>query len=432
MITFLCLAAQASTLQKLGPQIAGRLPNGPHSELFYWLTPARSGKADVPLLIWLNGGPGSSSMMGFLMELGPYAVLPDGSGVIPRTISWNDNLDVLFIDQPAGTGFSVATAPEGYVDNQTAIGTSFVAFLNSFYAKYPKYLSQPLWITGESYAGKYIPAIVTEIISRRLHVPRGDGGLAKIPLKGIAIGNGLTRPREMTLSVPDSYYAVGLLDGAQRKKAAALAADCVSLIDAASWTAATHARSVLFHYIANANGPKSAPSVYDFRVYGEYNETALGIFLNLNETKAWLNLPSEAQWSQHSDEVHRHLNDDIMKPYSQLLPPILDAGLPVLLYQGQMDLRDGVAATEAWLPTMKWKGLDAWLAAPRATWVSPANATEPYDHTQPAIAGYVRSCRGLTHMTVGGAGHLVPMDQPERAQDMIQRFVSGEIRAKCS
>ena len=54
-------------------------------------------------------------------------------------------------------------------------------------------------------------------------------------------------------------------------------------------------------------------------------------------------------------------------------------------------------------------------------------AVEPNDNTVPKYAGYIRSFGGLTHMTVGGAGHLVPMDQPERAQDMIQRFVRGQL-----
>ena len=106
-----------------------------------------------------------------------------------------------------------------------------------------------------------------------------------------------------------------------------------------------------------------------------------------------------------------------MKPYSQLIPPILDAGLPVLLYQGQMDMRDGVAATMAWLPTMRWAKLSEWFATNRTTWVSPAGAVEPYDNSVPMYAGYIRSFEGLTHMTVAGAGHLVPMDQPERAQE---------------
>ena len=53
--------ALACGVASLGPQTAGRLAAGPHGELFYWLTPARSGDADAPLVVWLNGGPGASS-----------------------------------------------------------------------------------------------------------------------------------------------------------------------------------------------------------------------------------------------------------------------------------------------------------------------------------------------------------------------------------
>ena len=159
----------------------------------------------------------------------------------------------------------------------------------------------------------------------------------------------------------------------------------------------------------------------------EYNHSSVEVFVNSAEGKAVLNVPASDVWVYHSAPVHAHLNDDIMKPYSQLIPPILDAGLPVLLYQGQMDMRDGVAATMAWLPTMRWAKLSEWFATNRTTWVSPAGAVEPNDNTVPKYAGYIRSFGGLTHMTVGGAGHLVPMDQPERAQDMIQRFVRGQL-----
>ena len=142
-----------------------------------------------------------------------------------REHSWNQEFHVLFVDQPAGTGLAVATSDAGYANNQTDVGQRFVTFLQNFYAKYPTYRKNELWLTGESYAGKYLPAIANAIIVKRLHLP--TAGARILPLKGVAIGNGLTRPREMTLSVPDSYYAVGLLDAPQRDHAAALAADCV-------------------------------------------------------------------------------------------------------------------------------------------------------------------------------------------------------------
>ena len=239
----------------LHPQAAGRLANGADSSLFYWLTPARNGNASAPLLVWLNGGPGSSSMMGLFMELGPYTLLADGSGLgPPRAASWNAEFNVVFVDQPAGTGFSVATSDAGYVNNQSEVGTSFVAFLLAFYEAHPELTANELWLTGESYAGKYIPAIANAILA-------GGDATSGINFQGVAIGNGLTRPREMTLSVAASFFAVGVIDGAQRDAAQALALAAVAHIDAANWTAATAARSTLFDYLEQCNGKDSFPNV---------------------------------------------------------------------------------------------------------------------------------------------------------------------------
>ena len=206
-----------------------------------------------------------------------------------------------------------------------------------------------------------------------------------------------------------------------------LAADIAAHIDAGRWSNATAARSVLFDYIDGANGPNTAPNVDNFQVYGEYDESHVSHFLNDAETKRSLNLPNDATWRQESKAVHENLYDDIMKPYDRLLVPILAAGVPVLLYQGQLDVRDGVAATEAWLANFSsWTGTQRFLAAPRKAWVSPRGAAKPE-----GVAGYYRSCGGLTHLTVNGAGHLVPHDAPSRALDMIERFVVGAFEDQC-
>ena len=397
----------------LGPQLAGRLPAGPGRQNFYWLCPARTGDKAAPLLIWLNGGPGSSSMMGLFLENGPYWIADDGS-LHTRNASWNNKFDVLYVDQPAGTGFSVAQ--EGaYARNQDDVAEAFSAFLANFYGAYPETRTKQLWLTGESYAGKYLPAIAARFVTHG------------IPVAGVAVGNGLTCPREMTLTVPASYYAVGILDQSQRDRAYRLALDIAAHIDAGRWSNATAARSVLFDYIDGANGPNSAPNVDSILKYGEYDESHVSHFLNKAETKRTLNLPADATWRQESKAVHENLYDDIMKPYDKLLVPILQAGVPVLLYQGQLDVRDGVAATEAWLANFSsWAGTQRFLAAPRKAWVSPRGTPKPE-----GVAGYYRSCGGLTHLTVNGAGHLVPHDAPTQALDMIERFVAGAFEDQC-
>ena len=396
---------ESKTAAALAPQLAGRLPAGPGRQYFYWLCPARSGDTAAPLLVWLNGGPGSSSMMGLFLENGPYFVSDDGS-LHARNASWNNKFDVLYVDQPAGTGFSVAQ--EGaYARNQDDVAEAFSAFMANFYHAYPNPRSKQLWLTGESYAGKYLPSIAARFVTHG------------IPVAGVAIGNGLTVPREMTLTVPASYYAVGILDQSQRVRAYRLALDIAAHIDAGRWSNATAARSVLFDYIDGANGPNSAPNVDSILKYGEYDESGISAFLNSAETKRALHLPNDATWRQSSSIVHEHLYEDIMKPYAYLLEPVLAAGVPVLLYQGQLDVRDGVAATEAWLANWSWTGRRRFLESPRNAWMSSG------------IAGYYRSCGGLTHVTVNGAGHLAPHDAPSQALDMIERFVAGALEEQC-
>ena len=307
--------------------------------------------------------------------------------------------------QPAGTGFSVAQ--EGaYARNQDDVAEAFSAFLANFYGAYPETRTKQLWLTGESYAGKYLPAIAARFVTHG------------IPVSGVAVGNGLTCPREMTLTVPASYYAVGILDQSQRDRAYRLALDIAAHIDAGRWSNATAARSVLFDYIDGANGPDTAPNVDSFLKYGEYDEPFTA-FLNSAEMKKSLNLPADATWRQESKAVHENLYDDIMKSYAHLLEPVLAAGVPVLLYQGQLDVRDGVAATEAWLANWSWTGRRRFLESPRKAWMSSG------------IAGYYRSCGGLTHLSVNGAGHLVPHDAPSQALDMIERFVAGAFEEQC-
>ena len=89
----------------------------------------------------------------------------------------------------------------------------------------------------------------------------------------------------MTLTVPASYYAVGILDQSQRDRAARLALDIAAHIDAGRWSNATAARSVLFDYIDGANGPNTAPNVDSILKYGDYDESGISAFLNSAETK---------------------------------------------------------------------------------------------------------------------------------------------------
>jgi carboxypeptidase C (cathepsin A) len=110
-----------------------------------------------PVILWFNGGPGCSSMLGFFQEHGPY-VLEDGAETFHENeYSWNKEASTFYIESPAGVGYSVCPDPKEciWTDNNTA-ADNLIAVVNMF-KKFPELLANDFYISGESYAGIYVP-----------------------------------------------------------------------------------------------------------------------------------------------------------------------------------------------------------------------------------------------------------------------------------
>ena len=145
-----------------------------------------------PLLLWLNGGPGCSSLTGLLMELGPCRVNPKGNGTTLNPYSWNTNANIIFLDQPVEVGFSYSDNGK-FPTNSDSAAEDVYAFLQIFLSTFKQFAQNDFHVTGESYAGHYIPAIGRQIDeSNELHAK--DGSIVQVQLKSLAIGNGLTDP----------------------------------------------------------------------------------------------------------------------------------------------------------------------------------------------------------------------------------------------
>ncbi len=105
------------------------------------------------MVLWLQGGPGGSSLFGFFVEHGPFFVRKDGS-VGRRTTSWALHFNMLYVDQPAGTGFSFTEDEAGYAENQDDVARDLYEALRQFYIMFPMLRDNDLYVTGESYGGK--------------------------------------------------------------------------------------------------------------------------------------------------------------------------------------------------------------------------------------------------------------------------------------
>ncbi|KAF0716733.1 hypothetical protein As57867_002690, partial [Aphanomyces stellatus] len=163
-----------------------QLPHKVDDHYFYWFFESRGNPEMDPLVLWLTGGPGGSSMIALLTENGPCTI--DGTlNTIHNPYSWTNHANVIWLDQPTGVGFSYSTSDQDDDHNEVDVGRNIYGFLQGFLKKNPKFKNHPFFITGESYGGHYVPSAAAYLLKQP---PQGDD--IRIRLKGIAIGNGLT------------------------------------------------------------------------------------------------------------------------------------------------------------------------------------------------------------------------------------------------
>ena len=158
------------------------LPSG--TNLHYWYVLSEKDPENAPTALWLNGGPGCSSLDGFMYEMGPFVVKKDNT-LAQRPVRWNQIANVLYLESPVGVGFSYSSTNDYACSDDRSANENMQAMSKFFNELYPEYKKNPFFITGESYAGIYVPTLAEAILNGVK-----DGSYVGAKLSGIAVGNG--------------------------------------------------------------------------------------------------------------------------------------------------------------------------------------------------------------------------------------------------
>jgi carboxypeptidase D len=374
---------------------------------------------------WLNGGPGCSSMDGALLEAGPFRVNADHK-VEYNNGSWHKLSDLVFVDQPAGTGFSYT---KNYRHDLDEIASDFMVFLSKYFEIFPETKSHKIYLAGESYAGQYIPYIADAILRSN------ERNETNYDLQGLLIGNGWISPNEQSLSyVPFAVHAK-LIDPIHPSWSVLLdqVQECqkiVSKVDSTFDDGKIHnyevvsdqcesILSTLLTATNDYNGPQNQQCVnmYDYTLRDKFpacgsnwpNELAyVTPFLNNPEVASNLNLKHTKKWVECSGSVGRKFKAKNSIPAIHLLPSITEK-IPVMLFHGNLDIICNYIGAESMIKKLNWGGQIGFSPDLMADdWV--------YDNK---TVGYIKSERNLTFVNVFDASHMVPYDKPEISRALI-------------
>ncbi|NP_001313085.1 serine carboxypeptidase-like precursor [Nicotiana tabacum] len=408
------LGDSGATVQDLGHH-AGyfRLAHTKAARMFYFLFESRSNKND-PVVIWLTGGPGCSSELALFYENGPFK-LSNNMSLVWNDFGWDKVSNLIYVDQPTGTGFSYSTDDSDIRRNETGVSNDLYDFLQEFFKAHPDYVNNDFYITGESYAGHYIPAFASRVNQGN----KNKEGI-NINLKGFAIGNGLTNPEIQYKAYTDYALDMKLINQTDYDAINELYPQCQQEIrlcgngsDDACLDGFGHCTNI-FSSIMDVVGDKN---YYDIRKICQgslcYDFSGMETYLNDDQVKQALGVPTSIDFVSCSSTVYQAMEADWMKNLEVGIPQLLEDGINLLIYAGEYDLICNWLGNSNWVHAVEWSGQKDFGAAPSVSFTVDGEEK-----------GIQKSYGPLTFLKVHDAGHMVPMDQPKAALEMLQRWTA--------
>lgn len=425
--------------------------------IFFWYFESQNEKSKDPFTLWQNGGPGASSLLGMMQELGPCLINGFGNGTVYNPYGWSKKSNLLFVDQPAGVGFSYLDHGEPIPGDSFLAATDMHHFLQIFVSQvFPELEKLPFHLSGESYAGHYTPILGATIHSQNALYPKR----VQLNLQSIIVGNGYFSPLDTAFGywetlcttnpgVDEPVFNSTRCDimAANLPRCMTVAETCYERPDPDICRAASDVcwEGVIKWYDGESyKGGRNrfditAPCYLDDFCY----ENTLLLMRYLNEPRIFeaLGVPhgKVKKWKPSSDAVAHafELGQDLDIWTQPQVLYLLYHGVDVLVYQGNLDLACNTAGNLKWASTMPWSGQAEFVSKPLVEWKTKGKNGEIVTAgkfkevrkvmgTTKIDGGEEETKTRFTFLTIDRAGHMVPQDQPEAAIDMFNRWIARE------
>ncbi|XP_049574763.1 cathepsin A-like isoform X1 [Syngnathus scovelli] len=420
-------------------QFSGHVQARPGKFLHYWFVTSQRDPVNDPLVLWLNGGPGCSSLDGFLSENGPFHVRDDGATLYENIFSWNRIANVLYLESPAGVGYSYSNDGDYATDDDQVAEDNYKA-LQSFFAKFPSFTRNDFFIFGESYGGIYVPTLSLRIAA----------GNDSIKFKGFAVGNGLSSYELNDQALIYFAYYHGLFgqelwqdlnnyccEEQRCDFSNSTSSKCQTMVSVVFNIVYNSGLNEYALYL-NCEGRGGFHPAYEramSHLFKNYRKRSNDVRLSdgpswaisLGEVPPCINSTAQVNWLNRGD-VRKALHiPDMLPPwdlcsetvgrgYTSLYPSVKDFylkllsfGLRALIYNGDTDMACNFLGDQWFVDDL---GIEA------------TTRYQPW-YLDKQVAGFYQQYGNVTFLTVKGAGHMVPQWAPGPALQMFQSFLTN-------
>eukprot|EP01017_Pseudomicrothorax_dubius_P049836 TRINITY_DN9328_c0_g1_i1.p1 TRINITY_DN9328_c0_g1~~TRINITY_DN9328_c0_g1_i1.p1 ORF type:complete len:340 (-),score=60.53 TRINITY_DN9328_c0_g1_i1:122-1141(-) len=318
-----------------------------------------------------------------------------------RQHQWTDTNHLLFIDSPIGVGFSIRDEKD-VVNNSEQTAKDLHTFILRFFELFPGLKEVPLYIFGPSYAGHFVPSFAYEIYTHKEKTG--------IKLTGIGIGNGMIDALLQTEFYDVFAYSKGIATPDQREELKQMQKTVISNIQNGNPEQASRGLGAIWGKIGKIN---PGINIYNYRQYNHDYGDSLSRWANLDSVKKLLNIPPQIKFI-FCAPLFGVFGRDASTSMSWKVEALMGK-IKILIYSGEDDIIVNTLGTSNWVSKAKYP------PDMKANWARVKKQSWKVDGKK---VGTVMINKNFYYAIVFNSGHMVPLDTPKPAYDMMARFMN--------